>query len=108
MLLDLKFKAQRIRTWAWAIKVEAVEFPVSIMKQFAHGHPYNFEKLDQNKHPEHNAEGYLRFCKKLTKALKRSGVGVCGGYPFKEKKPPKIGDVIYDLRKKEWRLVDCG
>lgn len=106
--LDLKFKGKRIRTWAWAIKTEHINYPKKILDKFAHGYPYDFSGLDVKEHPQHTPEGYLKFCDFLTKKLKKAGVGVCGNYPFKEKKPPKLGDVLYDTKKKKWYLVDVA
>ena len=106
--IDIVYKKKRIRTWAYGIKVKHVNYPEKAWHTYAQGYPYDWNCLDQKAHPRHNPEGYLDFCKKLTKVLKKTGVGVCGGYPFKEKKNPKLGDVVYDTKKRKWLLVDCG
>ncbi|GAG24760.1 unnamed protein product, partial [marine sediment metagenome] len=50
----------------------------------------------------------LKFCKKLKKILKANKIGICGQYPFKEKKNPKLGDIVWSTTKKRYYIVDCG
>jgi len=103
--IDVKFKKQRIKTWSYAIKTAVIHYPKEAWDKYAQGHPYDFSCVD---HPDHSPDGYHRFCKKLTGVLKKTGVGVCGDYPFKEKKTPKLGDVVWCCEKNRWYLVDCG
>jgi len=103
--LDVTFKKKKIDTWAWAIKTRAVRYPKKAWDDYARGKPYDWDAV---KHKLHSPKGYLDFCKKLTKVLKKTGVGVCGDYPFKETKNPKLGDVVYDTKENRWYLVDVG
>jgi hypothetical protein len=103
--LDLKFKSQRIRDWAYAIKTQYVHYPRAAWNQYAKGNPYEWDCVN---HKDHTPKGYMRFCGKLKSVCKKSGVGVCGEWPFKEKKNPKLGDIVWDTKTKQWLLVDCG
>lgn len=108
VIIDVKYRGKRLNTWAYGIKTQFINYPKDAWNDYAKGHVYNWECLDQAEHPNHNPAGYLEFCQYLTKKLKKAAVGVCGDYPFKEKKVPKLGDVVYDVKKKRWYLVDVG
>jgi len=103
--IDVTFEGKQIKTWAWAFKTEFIDFPKKAWEAYAKGNAYDWTAVD---HKDHSPEGYLRFCKKLTGVLKKSGVGVCGNYPFDEKKPPKLGDVVWSVKKKKFYLVDVA
>lgn len=106
--MEIVFNGEKISTWAWGIKTEHIHYPKEAWEKYAQGYPYDFDCLDKTEHPDHTPEGYLKFCEYLTKKLKKAGVGVCGDYPFKEKKIPKLGDIVYCTQKKRWYLVDVG
>lgn len=97
-----------VKMRVWGIKVEHVAYPEKVWAEYARGKAYDFKCLDQKEHPKHNPDGYLKFCKKMKRILKKAKIGVCGNYPFDEKENPKLGDVVYSTKKKHWRLVDCG
>lgn len=99
------YQYKKINTWAYAIKTKHIHYPKAAWEKYARGYPYDFNCVS---HVNHSPDGYHKFCKKLTKALKEVGIGVCGDYPFKEKKPPKLGDVVWDTLDCRWYLVDCG
>jgi len=93
---------------AFGIKVEHVFYPEKVWAEYARGKAYDFKCLDQEKHPSHNPDGYLAFCKKMKKILKKAKVGVCGNWPFDEEENPKLGDVVFCTKKNRWLLVDVG
>jgi len=105
-------KAQKfehhVKTRAFGFKVDHIFYPEKVWANYARGKIYDFNALDQTEHPNHNPEGYLKFCKKMKKVLKKAGIGVCGNWPFDEPENPKIGDLVYCTKNKRWYLVDCG
>ena len=104
---NMKF-ARHVKTEAYGIKVKHVFYPEDAWKKYAQGYPYAWECLDQKEHPKHNPKGYLMFAKKIKSILIKNKIYVCGGYPVKEKKPPKLGDSVYCTKKKRWLIVDVG
>ncbi len=104
---DMKF-ARHVKKGALGIKVTHVSFPEKAWEKYAQGYPYDWDCLDQEEHPLHNPAGYLAFCKKMKKILLKNKIYVCGGWPVKEQKNPKLGDGVYCMNKKRWFLVDCG
>ena len=106
---DKQQKFERhVKTRAFGIKVDHIFYPEDVWADYARGCAYDFSALDQTEHPNHNPEGYLKFCKKMKKILTKAKIGVCGNYPFDEPENPKIGDVVYCTRKKRFFLVDTG
>ena len=69
------------------------------------GHPYDFNCLDQEEHPTHNPDGFLKFQNKVKKHIKSTGLKgrMSGGDPSL-----KLGDIVYCTKKKRWYLVDSG
>jgi hypothetical protein len=104
---DQKF-VRHVKKDALGIKVTHVSYPENAWEKYAQGYPYDWDSLDQEEHPLHNPAGYLSFCKRMKKILLKNKIFVCGGWPVKEKKNPKLGDVVYCTKKKRWYLVDCG
>lgn len=96
---------RHVKKAALGIKVTHVAYPEDAWEKYAQGYPYDWEA---DSHEDHSPEGYLKFCKKLKRILKANKIGVCGNYPFKEKKNPKLGDIVWDINKKRYFLVDVG
>lgn len=99
---------RHVKKKAIGIKVQHIFYPEGAWAEYARGKLYDFKALDQKEHPLHNPAGYLAFCKKMKKILKKNKIGVCGNFPFDEHENPKLGDIVYDTKKKRWFLVDCG
>jgi len=97
-----------VKMKVWGIKVDHIFYPEKVWADYARGKVYDFKCLDQEKYPNHNPAGYLKFCKKMKRVLKQAKIGVCGNFPFDEKENPKLGDVVYCMKKKRFFLVDCG
>ena len=96
---------RHVKKTALGIKVTHVAYPEEVWEKYAQGYPYDWNGDD---HEDHSPEGYLKFCKRLKKVLKKSGIGICGQFPFKEKKNPKLGDIVWDCKDKRFYIVDVG
>ncbi|MCP3681768.1 MAG: hypothetical protein GY861_03670 [bacterium] len=109
--LDFKYYGKdgkyvrHVKKTALGIKVTHINYPEKAWKRYAKGHPYDW-KADS--HKDHCPKGYLRFCKKMKKILLKNKIYVCGGWPVKEKQNPKLGDIVFDTKKKRYYLVDVG
>lgn len=101
--VDIKYRGNRWHRKCWAIKTDHVCYPEDAWEKYANGYPYDFNCLDPKEHPSHNPEGFLHFKEKVLRALKKTGVVICDGKPSL-----KLGDIVYDINKKRWFLVDCG
>ena len=93
--LDYKHKNKHIKCFSNAIRVERVRYPEQTMNDYANGKPYVFT---EDVHPEHSPEGYNRFLDKVKPIVKKIGV----------QNSLKIGDVLFDTKKKVWLIVDTG
>lgn len=98
--LDVEFKGEKIRTWAYGIKTQFIKYPKKAWEKYARGYPYDFSCID---HPDHTPEGYKKFADKVYKACKKTGVVVCGG-----DRRPKLGDIVWCTRKKRWYQCDVA
>jgi hypothetical protein len=109
--LDFKYYGKdgkyvrHVKKTALGIKVTHVAYPKVAWKKYAKGYPYDW---NADKHEDHSPKGYLKFCKKLKRILLRNRIYICGGYPVKEKQNPKLGDIVWDCKKKRWYVVDVG
>lgn len=101
-------RVRRVHCWPWGIVQEHVHYPKGAWTDYAGGKPYDWNCLDQKEHPLHNPKGYHKFAKWMKPLLLKHKIYVCGNYPVKEKDPPKLGDVVYNTKKKRWQLVDVG
>jgi len=101
---NLKF-ARHVKKDALGIKVTHIAYPEDAWKKYAQGYPYDWDADD---HKDHSPEGYLKFCKHLKKVLLKNKIFICGQWPVKEKKNPKLGDCVWDTNKKRWYVVDVG
>ena len=99
---------RHVKKKAFGIVADHVHYPEDAWAKYAAGINYDFDCLDKKEHPKHCPEGYLKFCKKMKKILLAAKMTVCGEWPVKEKKNPKLGDIVYDTRKKRFYLVDVG
>ena len=88
----------------YGLQVEHVHVPMEIYEPYMHGNVYVFDKLDQKEHPDHNPQGYLKFKRRIKKALSKVGKKAMKYYGDSY----KMGDVLYCTKKKKWMIVDTG
>ena len=82
-----------------------MHYPKKAWLDYAAGRPYDW-KADS--HPDHSPKGYHKFAERMKPLLLKSKIYICGDYPVKEKEPPKLGDVVWDMSEKRWYVVDVG
>ena len=98
-------RVRHVKKDALGVKVTHIHYPEDAWEKYAQGYPYDWEA---DSHEDHSPKGYLKFCKKLKKILLKNKIYICGQYPVKEKKNPKLGDVVWCCVKKRWQVVDVG
>ena len=97
---DIVYKKKRYKMSVPAIVEKHVHYPDAAWAEYAKGHPYDWDCLDQKEHPEHNPKGYHKFVDFAKKTMKEHHVKTDTSY--------KVGDVVYCTKTKRWYLVDIG
>ena len=91
--VNVTLDGKRHRVLAPAIVMEHVRYPQKAFDDYVHGKPYDWNALDQKKHPEHNPDGAIRFKKLLGKMYRRAGLS-----PRKDN--VKLGNIVYCMKHK--------
>lgn len=104
--VDITFDGRRAKCEPWALKMDHVHYPPIPWEYYAQGRPYKWDGVDQKEHPLHTPEGYLEFVKEL-KNWQRANKKSFSAASYKKDEVPKLGDVVYCMKKKRWYLVDA-
>lgn len=97
--LNLIYDDKRIRVTVPALYMEHIRYPKKAFRIYVEGRPYDWEALDQKKHPEHNPDGVKRFRKKLRRYYKKAGL-------LQRKDTIKLGNFLYDQKDRRWKVCD--
>lgn len=100
------FKDNVMVKYAYGLKVDRCHYPPHTWKWYAKGLPYRFDTLRCKDHPKHTPDGYFDFCKRLKEFCKNSKM-VLSCFDYRKDAGPKLGDVLYCMKRKNWYLVDC-
>jgi len=98
--VDLTYKDCHYRKRVWALEVEHCPW-TEAWKAYTDGNPYDW---NADNHKDHSPEGFLRFKKRITKALSKETKKELG----KIGDSYKLGDVVWHGDKKIWLMVDWG
>jgi hypothetical protein len=96
---------RHVHEYAYGIVQQYVHYPKKAWLDYSFGRPYDWDADD---HPDHSPKGYHKFADKLKPILLKNKIYICGDYPIKEKEPPKLGDMVWDMNEKRWYIVDVG
>lgn len=98
--VNLKYKDKHYNKKAWAIEVQHCQW-TEAWKKYTDGYPYDWNADD---HPDHSPEGFLKFRKKVDKALseedKKTMRKIGDSY--------KLGDIVWCTKTKRFYMVDWG
>lgn len=98
--VDLTYKEKHYKKWAWAIKVEHMQWTDAWIP-YTNGYPYDW---DADEHPDHSPAGFIKFKNKVNKTLSQETKKVLD----KIGDSYKLGDIIWSRKKKCWKMVDFG
>jgi len=100
--LDIKYwqppKRKHIICHSYGVVVDHVNYPEDIWADYAKGRSYKFPEPHEDPYGNHSPDGYKDFCNKITEQCKKMKIKLDSSL--------KLGDVIYDVKKGRWFLVD--
>ena len=98
--VDFKYKDKHYKKECWGLEMYHCS-STDAWLPYAHGNPYDWNSDD---HPDHSAEGFIRFAKKIDKTLSHEDKKILD----KVGRSLKLGDTLWDTKTKRWYFCDVG
>jgi len=99
--VNLKYKDKKFKKNVYALEIQRCHWPEEAWRDYSNGKPYDWSADD---HKDHSPEGFIKFKKKVDKALSREDKKTLR----KIGDSYKLGDLVWCSNEKKWYLCDLG
>ncbi len=95
--VSIVYRGKKYKTKAFYIKSEHVCYPPEAWERYGKGYPYDWTCV---RHEEHTPKGFKKFVSMAKQLIHKSKLKIDTSF--------KLGDVVWDINKQRWFLVDAG